>query len=224
MKKILSILFILCFLNGNYVIAQKLPHPKISTYRKLVRTPELRIHLPTVQTHLPTVQTHLLRVQTHLPTVPIRVKKVPYHVKSGSFHVGMHTSLDEMENLHYSIANPESDFLSVPTGLSESGLPLSPRINIDMENREFIHEKHLSSPSEKPSSTIENSNGLPQSESIINIHTISPKVNMDKLRMKIMKCQNRLNKNEMKADEFILIGLLINHNEYGEYYVTNYAA
>ena len=42
--------------------------------------------------------------------------------------------------------------------------------------------------------------------------------------MKVMMKQNRLNKNEMKTDEFIFIGLLINQNEYGEYYVTNYAA
>lgn len=52
----------------------------------------------------------------------------------------------------------------------------------------------------------------------------SPKVNLDKIRMKVMMKQNRLNKNEMIADKFILIGLLINYNEYEEYYITGDAA
>lgn len=96
-----------------------------------------------------------------------------------------------------------------------------------MENRGFIRESHLSSPSERPRSTIENieNNNEPlYSPSNINIHTSPPKVNLDKLRMKVMKCQDRLNKNEMIVDEFIFIGLLIKQNEYGESYITNYAA
>lgn len=42
--------------------------------------------------------------------------------------------------------------------------------------------------------------------------------------MKVLMKQNRLNKNEMIADKFIFIGLLINYNEYGEYCIANYAA
>ena len=174
MKKIISILFILCSLNGNYVIAQKFIPKKLPTVRTPVRVPTVRtpVRVPTV----PTVWT------------PVRVQAVP--------------------------SAPISVSASTPSKL----------IGIDMESRGFIRERHLSSSSGKPSSTIENNNGPLYSPSNINIHTSPPKVNMDKLRMKIMKCQNRLNKNEMIVDEFIFIGLLIKQNEYGEYYITNYAA
>lgn len=186
MKKIISILFILCSLNGNYVIAQKFIPKKLPTVRTPVRVPTVRtpVRVPTV----PTVWTPV-RVPT-IPTVwtPVRVQAVP--------------------------SAPISVSASTPSKL----------IGIDMESRGFIRERHLSSSSGKPSSTIENNNGPLYSPSNINIHTSPPKVNMDKLRMKIMKCQNRLNKNEMIVDEFIFIGLLIKQNEYGEYYITNYAA
>ena len=189
MKKLISILFILGFLNGNYVIAQKFIPKKLPT----VRTP---VRVPTV----PTVRTPV-RVPT-VPTVrtPVRVSTVP------------------------TVRTPVCVQVVPSAPISISASTPSKLISIDMENRGFIRERHLSSPSEKPSSTIENYNGPLYSPSNINIHTSPPKVNMDKLRMKIMKCQNRLNKNEMIVDEFIFIGLLIKQNEYGEYYVTNYAA
>ena len=177
MKKIISILFILCSLNGNYVIAQKFIPKKLPTVRTQVRVPTV----PTVWTPV--------RVPT-VPTVrpPDRVQVVP--------------------------SAPISVSASTPSKL----------ISIDMENRGFIRESHLSSPSEKPCSTIENYNEPLYSPSNINIHTSPPKVNMDKLRLKVMMKQNRLNKADMTTDEFIFIGLLIYHNEYGEYCITDYAA
>ena len=189
MKKIISILFILCFLNGNYVIAQGNISKSLTILGKPVR-------VPTVPTLGKSV-----KVST-VPTLgkPIRVPTVSTLGKSVKVS-------------------------TVPTAsISESASKPSKSIRIDMEDRGFIHEKHLSSPSERPSSTIENNNGLLPSPSNVNIQTIPPKVNMDKLRMKVMKYQNRLNKNEMKADNFIFIGFKINQNEHGEYYFTNYAA
>ena len=87
-----------------------------------------------------------------------------------------------------------------------------------MENRGFIKKEHIYSPSDNSTLLFETTENkditVPSS---LNSHASPPKVNLEKL-------QNRLNKNEMKTDEFIFIGLLINQNEYGEYYVTNYAA
>ena len=76
-----------------------------------------------------------------------------------------------------------------------------------MRERGFIPQEHILS-----TSSIEES------------QPSAPKLNLDRIRMKVMMKQNRLNKSEMKADEFIIIGLLIYHNEYGECYITDYAA
>ena len=213
MKKIISILFILCFLNGNYVIAQwhkqvikNLKEIKRTGYRGPVPrpVPDFRLRVPDV----PQVLGFRLRV-TDVPQVPDLHLRVPDAPPVPGFRLRV------------------QDMLSVSNGFSEGVSIPSKFISIDMENRGFIQELHLSSPSERPRSTIEiieNNHEPLYSPSNINILTSPPKVNLDKLRMKVMKCQDRLNKNEMIVDEFIFIGLLIYHNEYGEYYITNYAA
>lgn len=93
-------------------------------------------------------------------------------------------------------------------------------INFDLNNRGFVPERHLSTSQEQRSSFLKSNEGDVISQPIVN----PPKVKMDKMRLKVMMKRNRLNKAEMITDEFILIGLLIYQNEYEEYYVTNYAA
>lgn len=99
--------------------------------------------------------------------------------------------------------------------------PIPVGINyFETENRGFIPERHLSTSQEQQIFTTESNEEGVSSPHIVN----PPKVNLNKIRMKVMMKQNRLNKAEMITDEFIFIGLLIYHNEYGEYCITDYAA
>lgn len=99
--------------------------------------------------------------------------------------------------------------------------PIPVGINhFEIENRGFIPERHLSTSQEQQKFTTESNEEGASSPHIVN----PPKVNLDKIRMKVMMKQNRLNKAEMITDEFIFISLLIYHNEYGEYCITDYAA
>ena len=82
---------------------------------------------------------------------------------------------------------------------------------VNLEQRGFVKEKHLTSPSENSTVEIENT------ESLL-------RFDLDKLRIKVMMKQNRLNKAEMIPDKFNFYGLLIYHSEYGEYCITDYAA
>ena len=185
--KIISILFILCFLNGNFVIAQKFVPKKLPAVRTTVRVPNVRTsRVPNVRTsRVPNVRTHVPGIRTIVPYI----SSVP-------------------DELNESASRP-----------SELPRP-SETISIDLENRGFVPEEHLSISQEQQSFTIESNDESVSSPHIVN----TPKVNLDKIRMKIMMKRNRLNKDEMITDEFIFIGILINHDEYGEYCITSYAA
>ena len=201
MKKILSILFILCFLNGNFVIAQKGPK-KFPTVRTTDRLSSVRSNRPSVHLNIPSVHSNIPSVHSNIPGVSTFKPPVRTHIP------GVRTSAS-------SVSNGLIESASKPLKL----LSPSEKIRIDIENRGFVPEKHFSISQEKQSFPIESNE-----EGVSSLHIVNPpKVNLDKIRMKVMMKQNRLNKNEMKEDGFIIIGLL-NFNEYGEPSITDYVA
>ena len=197
MKKIISILFFLCFINCNFINAQRIPLlPKVPTRFTIPKVPT-RFTIPKVET-----------------ITAARVAETAARVATRT--VGK-------EVLPGTLQGPQKRQSPSFNNSSRYGIPSE--LDYDMENRGFIKKEHIYSPSDNSTLLFETTENkditVPSS---LNSHASPPKVNLEKLRLKVMMKQNRLNKNEMKTDEFIFIGLLINQNEYGEYYVTNYAA
>jgi len=206
MKKIISILFFLCFINCNFINAQRIPLlPKVPTRFTIPKVPT-RFTIPKVPTRftIPKVET----------ITAARVAETAARVATRT--VGK-------EVLPGTLQGPQKRQSPSFNNSSRYGIPSE--LDYDMENRGFIKKEHIYSPSDNSTLLFETTENkditVPSS---LNSHASPPKVNLEKLRLKVMMKQNRLNKNEMKTDEFIFIGLLINQNEYGEYYVTNYAA
>lgn len=128
--------------------------------------------------------------------------------------------LENAKILKKDMTKPSAHPSSYPWEDNENSLKNAPKLhneNYDhqMSGRGLVKEKHIMSQSDNSKSITENKNGI-----------LSPPTSndMNEVRMKIMRFQNRLNKYEMKKDTLIFMGLIINQNEYDEYYIANYAA
>ena len=208
MKKIISILFFLCFINCNFINAQRIPLrlPKVPTRFTIPKVPT-RFTIPKVETI----------------TAARAVVGAEAAARAAETAARVATRTVGKEVLPGTLQGPPKRQSPSFNNSSRYGIPSE--LDYDMENRGFIKKEHIYSPSDNSTLLFETTENkditVPSS---LNSHASPPKVNLEKLRLKVMMKQNRLNKNEMKTDEFIFIGLLINQNEYGEYYVTNYAA
>lgn len=211
MKKIISILFILCFINCGFLNAQRIPIrlPKIPTNFTI---PKVGTSTAARAATAATAARAAARAEAATAArVAVRAEAARVATRTVGKEVLPETLLRPHKRLSPSFNN-----------LSRYGsISIPNELDYDMENRGFIRKEHSDNSSSFFETTDNNVLTVPSS---LNSHASPPKVNLDKLRMKVMMKQNRLNKNEMKTDEFIFIGLLINQNEYGEYYVTNYAA
>ena len=222
MKKIISILFFLCFINCNFINAQRIPLrlPKVPT----------RFTIPKVETT--TAARAAVRAEA-AARAAVRAEAAARAVVGAEAAARaavraetaarVATRTVGKEVLPGTLQGPPKRQSPSFNNSSRYGIPSE--LDYDMENRGFIKKEHIYSPSDNSTLLFETTENkditVPSS---LNSHASPPKVNLEKLRLKVMMKQNRLNKNEMKTDEFIFIGLLINQNEYGEYYVTNYAA
>lgn len=186
MKKIISILFLSCFVicSPSRVQAQALVKAARTSGRALsMGTP---VKLPKV---LPIVSRQTVVKRTSIS-----------QMRNGSNSITPNSRVGTAVGSRSHLTRPSQNLRNlIPSAISDPYLP-SHRL---MRERGFIPQEHVLS-----TSCIEVS------------QSSSPKVNLDRIRMKVMMKQKRLNKNEMIADEFIFIGLLINYNEYGEYYIT----
>lgn len=212
MKKIISILFFLCFINCNFINAQRIPLrlPKVPT----------RFTIPKVETI--TAARAAVRAEAAARAV-VGAEAAARAAVRAETAARVATRTVGKEVLPGTLQGPPKRQSPSFNNSSRYGIPSE--LDYDMENRGFIKKEHIYSPSDNSTLLFETTENkditVPSS---LNSHASPPKVNLEKLRLKVMMKQNRLNKNEMKTDEFIFIGLLINQNEYGEYYVTNYAA
>lgn len=196
MKKIISILFLFCLVVCSPSRAQAQALAKVA--RTITSGRALPIGTPVKPPRvLPKVQQPVVSVKS-TSQMPLGVNSVMPNSRVGTV-IGSRSHLKSpSQNLRKPIHSVTPNFSLPDPYIPSHGL---------LRERGFIPQEHSLS-----TSSIEES------------QPSSPKVNLDKIRMKVMIKQNRLNKDEMKADEFIFIGLLINYNEYGEYYITDYAA
>jgi len=190
MKKIISILFLFCFVICSPSRAQA------QTLVKAARTSGRALSMGT-PVKLPKVLP-IVSQQTGVKGMSIN------QTLNGSNSITPNSRVGTAVGSRPNLTRPSRNLRNlIPYTIPDHYLP-SHRL---MRERGFIPQEHILS-------TSNNEETQPN----------APKVNLDKIRMKVMMKQNRLNKKEMKADKFIIIGILIYHNDYGEYIITNYAA
>lgn len=186
MKKIISILFLFCFVICSPSRAQA------QTLVKAARTSGRALSMGT-PVKLPKV----------LPQTVVKITSIN-QMRNGINSITPNSRVGTAVGSRPQLMRPPQNLRNlIPYAIPDHYLP-SHRLMLE---RGFIPQEHILS-------TSNNEETQPS----------APKVNLDKIRMKVMMKQNRLNKKEMKADEFIIIGILIYHNDYGEYIITNYAA
>lgn len=200
MKKIISILYILCFINCGFLNAQRIP-----------------IRLPKKPTNftIPKVGT------STAARAAIAATAARAEAATAATAARVATRTLGKKVLPETLLRPHKRLSPSYNNLSRYGsISIPNELDYDMENRGFIRKEHSDNSSSFFETIDNNDLTVPSS---LNSHASPPKVNLDKLRLKVMMKQNRLNKNEMKEDEFIIIGLL-NFNEYGEPSITDYVA
>ena len=206
MKKIISILFLSCFLFSCPVEAQS------SIWKNVPKVIEKRHTPPTLRIGPKPLHRRINSSGIAPPPQPPRINPTIRSNKENRVH---------LESGRTAANTYKAVFLG--NAVRKHDLGPNGFVNIDSENRGFIIDKHTSSSSEKSNPEIEETSEFILSPpTSANSDTDLPKSHLDNLRMRVMKHIKQLNTDEMKMDEFFFIGLLIIQDEYGEYLFTIY--